>query len=260
MPIVQGNPISILVLKGEKGDSGEGAGSISFANITGNPEDNGPLSEALSTKLEAGDLDNVSHKQDVKDLTNNNKMNLIGIFNQLGIDIKREILLIAFEKFFPVGSNIIWNNTKDPNKIFPYNKGTWELTSRGRSIVGRDPESFKYPEVGAEVGEEYVKMPQHRHKVTWFGNYFDGKWGDTDIYPAFDLSNFYKKALSDNSVNSIQVTSSAFITPQINDGTKPAPSSTARIIIGDAKAPFDEDAKIPMDPLGEVKSIWTRIK
>lgn len=139
MPIVQGNPISILVLKGEKGDSGEGAGNISFANITGNPEDNGPLSKVLSTKLEAGDLSNVPHKQDVKDLTNNSKMNFIGIFTQLGINIEQEILLIAFNKFFPVGSTLIWYNLDNPNEIFPYNKGTWVLASRGRSIVGRDP-------------------------------------------------------------------------------------------------------------------------
>lgn len=256
MPIVQGNPISILVLKGEKGDSGEGAGSISFANITGNPEDNGPLSEALSTKLEARDLDNVSHKQDVKDLTNNNKMNLIEIFNQLGIDIKREILLIAFEKFFPVGSNIIWNNTKDPNKIFPYNKGTWELTSRGRSIVGRDPDKDKYKTPGAEVGEKNVKMPIHRHKVTVWTTNLGDKWvGPPKVGENFELV----APPTGNYMPQNGAIENAYIIAS-NDASKPDLNANARVVIGsDLKAPFDGEVEIPIEPLGEVKSIWTRV-
>lgn len=260
MPIVQGNPISILVLKGEKGDSGEGAGNISFANITGNPEDNEALSEALSTKLEAKDLDNVSHKQDVKDLTNNNNMSLIGIFNKLGINIENEILLIAFEKFFPVGSNIIWNNTKNPNKIFPYNKGTWELTSKGKSIVGRYPGNYKYSTPGTEVGSNSVNMPKHKHKVSVWDKIENGSWDKRSLIVgnAVELITSRVSSLPSPSTTNNTI-DKAFFYATI-EFYSPGEGATSRLVIGEKDAPFDENAEIPIEPLGEVKSIWTRIE
>lgn len=261
MPIVQGNPISILVLKGEKGDSGEGAGSISFANITGNPEDNEALSEILSAKLEAGDLSNIPHKQDVKDLTNNNSMNLIGIFNQLGINIEKEILTMWFKKCYRAGDSLIWYNSNDPNKIFPYSLGIWELTSKGRSIVGRDPNIYKYLKPGAQVGDNFVYMPKHRHKISVWQRISDyDEWVDNipAVEGSVEIVVGQKCVRPDISTNYMAADAVCFYS--VTDNQSPSQNATSKIAIGGKDDPFDENAKIPIEPLGEVCSIWKLLR
>lgn len=261
MPIVQGNPISILVLKGEKGDSGEGTGNISFANITGNPEDNSALSEVLSNKLEAGDLSTVPHKQDVKDLTNNNKMDFTEIFKKLGIGIEEEILTMWFKACYKKGDTLIWYNLNDPNKIFPYSLGEWELTSRGRSIVGRDPENLKYRTPGGKVGTSSVDMPKHKHKTcVWNKTINNISWDERSLVVGNGVEIVMSEVYSVPSLTKVgTATDKAFFYATIGS-VGPAGGATSKLVIGEKDAPFDENVKIPIEPLGEVCSIWKLLR
>lgn len=171
MAFEQGKPISILVLKGEKGDSGEGANNISFANITGNPQDNEPLSNELSAKLEAGDLNNIPHKQDVKNLTNDNFVDIRQLFKNLNMDLDEYIIELFFKIFLRPGT--LYGTSDDnfnPNEEEPF-------CSNGRKWIpwGENGEYFKSAAINKFSREPAGKtggriaaafnIPSHSHEI-----------------------------------------------------------------------------------------------
>lgn len=80
---------------------------------------------------------------------------------------------------FEIGDLFFTTNSTSPSTRFG---GTWELYSKGRTIVGYDPNDTDFDTIGKTGGEKthtltIDEMPQHDHEVYMDQDGTGGRWG-----------------------------------------------------------------------------------
>ena len=78
---------------------------------------------------------------------------------------------------FPVGFVLLNMSGTNPGQIYA---GTWELCSKGRAIIGVDPDDSDYNQAGLTMGEKTHKltlaeMPEHSHGFNLNGDSSSGR-------------------------------------------------------------------------------------